>query len=221
MIKPQKHYREVSALNDINFDVYQGDRIGLIGDNGSGKTTLLRIIAGLYKKTRGAVNVKGTMAAFLQLGAGMERDLTTLENIFLFGAIVGLERKVIRRRLGDILGFAEIEDFLHYPLRDLSAGTVQRLVFSIAHYVESDILILDEMLASGDIGFREKCYKALEDNVNMSKTIIIASHQTEVIKRFCKKVLLLDKGRQVAFGPTKEILDIYFRSKEKACGGGP
>ncbi len=215
IIRPQKHYMELWALKDINFEVYKGDRIGLIGDNGSGKTTLLRIIGGLYRKTKGVVNVEGTIAAFLQLGIGMERNLSALENIYLFGAIMGLERNEIKRKLDDIVKFAEIEDFLRCPLRDFSTGMVQRLAFSIASYVESDILLLDEMLVSGDVGFREKCYKVFEDYVNISRTIIVTSHDMEIVKRFCNRVLLLDKGNQTLFGPTKDILDVYLRRKSK------
>jgi len=213
IIKPQKHYMEIYALKDINFEAFQGDRIALIGDNGSGKTTLLRLIAGLYKKTEGSIYINGDIAAFLQLGIGMERNLSALENIFLFGAIMGLERKEIKSKLDDIAEFAEIENFLHCPIRDFSTGMVQRLAFSIARFVKTEIILLDDLFVSTDIGFRERCYSVFEHFVNNSKTIMFTSHDIGIIRKFCNKALLLDEGNQIVFGPTEEVLDIYRRNK--------
>jgi len=211
ILKPEKHHIEILALKNINFEVDRGDRVGLIGDNGSGKTTLLKVLAGLYKKTEGLVAVRGKLAAFLQLGIGMERNLSALENIFLFGAIMGMKRKEIHKNLDDIVEFAEIEEFLYCPLRDFSTGMVQRMAFSIARYVQCEILLLDEMLVSGDIRFREKCYNAFENYVDISRTIMVTSHEIELIKKFCNKALLLDRGDQVAFGPVGEVLNLYLK----------
>ncbi len=200
---------EVWALKDINFDVYQNDKIGIIGDNGSGKSTLLRILAGLYRKTCGCVRLGGTTAAFLQLGTGMERDLTVRENIFLFGAILGLERKYVLDKLDDIVQFAGIEEFLCCPLRDLSAGMLQRLSFSITRYVPADILLLDEMLANSDMMFRRKSYRVFAEYSVFSKAVVMISHEIELIRNLCNKVLFLDKGKQIAFGDTNKVLSIY------------
>ncbi|MDP2923120.1 MAG: ATP-binding cassette domain-containing protein [Candidatus Omnitrophota bacterium] len=209
IIKPQQHHLEIIALNNINVEIYKGDRIGLIGDNGSGKTTLLRIISGLYKKTSGIVNIKGKIAAFLQLDIGMERDLTAHENIYLFSAIMGIERAEVTRNLNDIAQFSGIENLLRCPLRDLSSGQIQRIAFSISRYVKSDILLLDEMLAYGDMEFREKYYSIIKESEYAGKTIIAISHEMDLIKKFCNRCLLLNKGDQVAFGPTEEILQLY------------
>ena len=213
--KRNDYYKEILALSDINFQVNKGDRIALLGNNGSGKTTLLRIIAGLHEKTKGYLKVNGKINAFLQVGAGMEGNLTALENIFLIGAVMNLDRKIIKKNLDEIIDFAELRDFLHCPLRDFSTGMVQRLLFSLTRYgyIDADILLMDEIFLGGDIGFREKCYKVLENYMATSNTVIIATHGIEAIKRFCNKALLLDKGRQIAFGPTKEVIDFYLNQE--------
>ena len=204
---------EFWALRDLSIRIDSGDRVGIIGSNGSGKTTLLRLIAGLYKATAGEIRRRGSIAAFLQMGIGMERYLTVLENIYLFSAIMGIDRRETKRKLDDILSFAEMAQFINCPLCDLSTGMVERLAFSIARHVDSDIILLDEMLAAGDIGFRNKCYNFLEDYLNTSKTVIMTSHETEMIKRICNKCLWLEKGRLKAYGPSEDILNAYIFSK--------
>ena len=213
IISRSRQCHEIWALKDVCLDVAAGDRIGIIGDNGSGKSTLLRILAGLYRPTRGTVRVRSDPAAFLQTGIGMERDLNARDNIFLFGAIMGVPRKKIRECFDDIVRFAEIEDHIDCPLRDFSSGMVQRVAFAIARLVDTDILLLDEMLASGDIGFRNRCYRLLDEYVHASKTIIMTSHETEMIRLFCNKCLWLDKGVQKAFGPADAVLNAYAQSK--------
>jgi len=210
-VRRKARRRIVEALRGIDFEASPGDRLGVIGDNGSGKTTLLRIIAGLYRPSAGTVSVQGTVAAFLQLGIGMERNLSALENIFLFGAIMGVDRGTLAGKVDDIAEFAEVSDLLDVPLRDYSMGMVQRLALSIARYVDSDVLLLDEMLSSGDVSFREKCALVFDEYANRSKTLIIISHEMGVIRRFCNKALLLDRGVQVAFGPSEEVVDRYER----------
>jgi len=205
--------QEIWALKNINLRIRPGERVGIIGDNGSGKTTLLRIIAGLYRPTRGTVQVCCQPAPFLQMGIGMERDLTAMENIFLFGAIMGIRRQAIQSELDDIIHFANIEKFIYCPLRDFSSGMIQRVAFSIARHVESDILLLDEMLATGDIGFRSKCFSVIEEYIRTAKTIIMTSHETDMIRQFCTQCLWLENGTQKAFGPAAIVLDQYIRSK--------
>jgi len=215
IIKPQKHYREFWALKNINISIQRGDRVAIIGNNGSGKTTLLKIISGLYRTTSGEFRVHGSCAAFLYMGLGTERNLTALENIYLFGAILGLNRKEIRKILDDIISFAELNEFIHCPLRDFSSGMIQRLAFAIAKQVRSEILILDEMLSTGDIGFREKCYEVLDNFALQSKTIIMTSHEIEMVRNFCNKCLWLEKGRQMAFGPSESVINAYLRFNHK------
>jgi len=209
MVFAGKYRREIWALRNIDFEAARGDRIGLIGGNGSGKTTLLRILARLYERTSGMLAVNGTVTAFLQSGAGMERELSAVENIYLFGAIMNMEREEITEKLPDIARFAGIGEFLDCPLKDFSAGMVQRLAFSIAYHADSDILLLDEMLSSGDAKIRGKSRAVFEKAVNQSKTIIITSHDMGIIREFCNKALLLEKGEKVMFGPTEKVLEAY------------
>jgi len=205
------NYREIWPLKDLNFTVKKSEKIGLIGDNGSGKTTLARIILGIYRQTSGSLRVNGRVTGFLNLGIGMQRDLSVLENIYIFGAIMGLDRTEIKKKLNSIIDFSELRDFIYSPLRDLSTGMYGRLAFSIAKEVDSEILILDEVLGAGDTCFMEKCLGAFEGYKNSDKTIVVASHNIDLVERFCDKVLLLNKGKQIVFGPAKEVIDIYKR----------
>jgi len=201
--------KEIWALKNISFAVKKGEKIGLIGDNGSGKTTLIRIMLDIYRQTSGSVNVFGQATGFLSLGIGMQRDLSALENTYIFGAIMGLGKEEIRKKLDSIMSFSELGDFIYCPLRDFSTGMQSRLAFSIAKEADSEILILDEILGAGDTSFVKKCSQVLEDYRKSDKTIIMASHDIEAIGRFCDKVLLLNKGQQLAFGPAGEIVELY------------
>ena len=208
--------REFYALKNINFKLYQGDRIGLIGSNGSGKTTLLRILAGLYAKTKGRVEINGKVATFLHTDVALEGNLSALDNIYLLGMIMGINKKDIEANLKKIIDFAEIGKFIRTPLRDFSTGMIQRLVLSILMYVEADIFLLDEIVESGDIKFKHKCYKIILDKISkQGKAAIISSHETEIIEKFCNKVLLLDNGQLIAYGPTKKTINLYKRSQQK------
>ena len=210
--------KKLWALKDISFQVKKGDRVGIIGENGSGKTTLLRVISGLYRQAAGDVRVYGKMALLLRFGIGMERDLSVLDNIYLFGAILGIERGKLGKLIDKIVDFSELEDFVYSPLRNLSSGMTQRLVFSIIMEVDGDILLLDEMLAFGDLRFKEKCEKALESFHRSDRTFVVTSHDTEIIKRFCNNALLLEHGRQAAYGPVDEVLEIYTHRKLAESG---
>jgi len=207
----QKFY----ALKNINFSIARGDRIGLIGSNGSGKTTLLRVLAGIYDKTAGSININGKIAALLNSQATLERNLSALENIFLFGMIMGIPKTKLQSNLKEIVHFAGIGKFLHSPLRDFSTGMVQRLAFAILRYVEADIILIDEIFASSDLSFRINYLKALKKFFKPTQTIIISSHEMDLIEKFCNKALLLDNGQLIAYGPTKKIINLYQRSQQK------
>lgn len=204
----------IQVLDDISFTLEPGSRLGVVGHNGSGKSTLLKIIARLYKETSGTIHINGTVASFLQLGIGLERDLNVLDNIYLFGAIMGITRKRIEQHIDSVIAFAEIEPYLYIPLRNLSEGNKQRLAFSIVHFVDADIVILDEMLSASDIHFRNKCYQFLSQPFYASKTLVLATHNISLMERFCTHLLLLDHGHQKAFGPTAEVLPLYLKSCE-------
>lgn len=206
-------YRELWALKNINFHIKRGDKIGLIGDNGSGKTTLLRIIAGLYKQTEGEVMVNGEISVFFNVGLGMQRNLTALENIYILGAVMGFSRKEIRSKLDAIVDFAELRDFITCPVKNFSTGMIQRLTVAIAKEVDSEVMIMDELLLGGDINFKEKCFKIFEGYKQSNKTLMVSSHNLDTIEKLCDKVLLLNKGQQITFGSSKEAIDIYKNRK--------
>lgn len=202
-------YKKLWALKEVNFEIKEGEALGIIGNNGAGKTTLLKIISGIYRQASGTVRVNGTVSAFLQLGIGMYRDLSALENIYLFGAIMDLDRKKIANKVSAIIDFSGLKDFIHSPLRDFSIGMAQRLAVSIAKETDSQVLVLDDMLTGADADFVEKCVKFFQVRKNNKRAIIISSHSLDMIKKTCDRALFLDKGKQVAFGPVEEIINIY------------
>ena len=208
-ITGKPYHKKLWALKEVNFEIKEGEALGVIGNNGAGKTTLLKIISGIYRQASGTVKVNGTVSAFLQLGIGMHRDLSALENIYLFGAIMGLSRKEVTGKLNSIIDFSALKDFIHTPLRDFSIGMAQRLAISIAKETGSQVLVLDDILAGADADFVEKCVKFFKKRKSSKGAIIISSHSLDMIKRTCDKALFLDKGRQVAFGPAEEIINIY------------
>lgn len=197
------------ALRGVSFEVPRGERLGIVGTNGSGKTTLLRTICGIYAPTRGRVETAGRVGSFLKLGTGMVLRLTVRENVFLYGAIHGMTRREIARRLSSILAFAELESYADSPVRELSSGMVQRLTFSVAIQVDADVLLLDEVLAVGDQHFKNKCYAYFERDLPRERTVLFASHDLLEIERFCGRTLWLDAGRVMRLGPTDEVMRAY------------
>lgn len=197
------------ALKDINIKIFKGDKIGLIGDNGSGKTTLLKILAGLYKPTSGKVFVEGDVCLLSGLGVGMLDDLSVEENIYLNGMIYGLEKRVIRENLNEILQWAELTDFSGEKLKNLSTGMRTRLAFSTFRYIKADIFLVDEALSAGDINFRKKCEIVFEEMKKSNDTYLVSSHDMKFIRKFCTKSLWLQKGRQLIFDSTDKVLEKY------------
>jgi ABC-type polysaccharide/polyol phosphate transport system ATPase subunit len=208
-------YKKYWAIEDISLKAEPGDRIGLIGNNGAGKTTLLKIIAGLYMPTAGSVDVKGEARLFTSLGLGITDELTVSENIYLYGAICGLTERYIKHKFHEILAFAGLADFANSRVKTLSTGMVQRLGFSVAMHVRSDILLFDEALSMGDKNFQVKSDKVLESYKNSEMIVIMASHNLEYLARFCEKILWLEKGKQMAFGPAKEVIEKYLQHNNK------
>ncbi|HLE25581.1 MAG TPA: ATP-binding cassette domain-containing protein [Thermodesulfobacteriota bacterium] len=205
--------RTIYALNDINIEIMKGNKIGIIGNNGSGKTTLLKVIAGLEEPNKGQVHVNGYITLLAGLGTGMVDELSVEENVFLYGAIYGMERKKIKGKLHDIIEWAELQDFVGAELRTLSSGMRARLAFSTMRHVETDIFLLDEALTAGDKNFKKKCEEYFENSKNNGKTFLISTHDLNFVKIFCTKTLWLHKGQQKAFGETEEVLQLYIDSK--------
>lgn len=203
------------ALNDISFVLQAGDMLGIIGGNGAGKSTLLKVISGIMKPKDGKCVVKGNIAALLELASGFDGDLTVRENTFLRGAMLGYTKKFMNEKYQEIIDFAELKEFEDRPFRQLSSGMKSRLAFSIASMVKPDILILDEVLSVGDGAFRVKSEKKMQSIISGGTTTLFVSHSLEQIRRLCNKVLWIEKGKQIAFGETKNICDEYAKSIKK------
>lgn len=201
------------TLSDINIKVEKGEIIGIVGNNGSGKTTLLKLIAGLYKPNTGKVIVNGNLTLLAGLGIGMLDEISVLENVFLYGSIVGLDREKIKENILEILEWAELKDFMGAKLKNLSSGMRARLAFSTIRFIETDIFLFDEVLTAGDRDFKEKCKEFLNSSMNGGKTYLIATHDMDFLKTQCKKTLWLDKGVQKGFGETENVLKHYEDSK--------
>jgi ABC-type polysaccharide/polyol phosphate transport system ATPase subunit len=203
------------ALKDINIEVQKGEKVGIIGNNGAGKTTLLKLIAGLYEPSRGQILVNGSMTLITGFGIGMVDELSVRENIFLYGAIYGMERKEIQERFYEIIEWAELQDFIDAKLQTLSAGMKARLAFSTARHINTEISLLDEALSAGDKDFRKKCDDFFRDSIDNHKTFLISSHDLNFLKWFCNKTLWLHKGEQMGFGETERVLEQYSEFKSR------
>lgn len=208
-IKKQVSFDEFWALKDVSFEVYQGDALGLIGLNGSGKSTMLKTIAGVLKPTKGKVEVRGTVAPLIELGAGFDMDLTARENIFLNGALLGYSRNEMEMHYNDIVEFSELQDFMNVPVKNFSSGMVSRLAFAIATIGTPDILIVDEVLSVGDFRFQQKCEKRIRNMMSKGTTILFVSHSIEQVKSLCNKIVWLEHGKVREFGEAAKICDIY------------
>lgn len=206
--KPTKE--EFWALKGINFDIEQGERIGIIGRNGAGKSTLLKILSRITEPTSGSIKIKGRVASLLEVGTGFHPELTGRENIFLNGAILGMKRSEIRKHFDAIVEFAEVEKFLDTPVKRYSSGMYVRLAFAVSAHLEPEILIVDEVLAVGDAQFQQKCLGKMEDvSNNEGRTVLFVSHNMGVIQQLCQKVILLKSGTIEGIDSTKQIIDRY------------
>ncbi len=206
--KPQAQ-EEFWALKDASFKVPIGQSIGIIGVNGSGKSTILKLIAGVLTPNKGKIEVNGRISPLIELGAGFHPELSGRDNIYLNGTILGLSKKEIDERFKDIVDFSEIADFIDTPVKHYSSGMYMRLGFSIAIHINPEILLVDEILAVGDIGFQEKCLKKMEQFHQNGVTIVIISHSMELVQRFCQRVILLDKGKIIDDGKSEKVIDKY------------
>ena len=209
LLKGALSYNEFIALDDVSFSINKGDILGIVGFNGAGKSTLLKILAGVLKPSSGKVKVNGTIAPLIEVGAGFDPELTARENIFLNGAILGHSRKFLESKVEEIIEFAELEKFIDVPIKNFSSGMYARLGFSIATIVRPDVLIVDEVLSVGDFRFQEKCEKRIASMIELGTTIIIVSHQIELIEKICTKILWLYGGKVRQFGDTKDICEEY------------
>ena len=209
LVKGKLLYNDFTALSHISFDVEKGDIMGFIGFNGAGKSTMLKILAGVLTPTTGSVKVKGTISPLIEVGAGFDPELTARENIYLNGAILGYSKAFIDEKFDSIVEFAELRDFVNVPVKNFSSGMYARLGFSIATAVQPDILIVDEVLSVGDFRFQEKCEERIKKMINDGVTILLVSHDINMIKRLCNRVLWFDSGKMKDIGNTVSICAEY------------
>lgn len=203
------HVKEFMAVDGVSFQLDKGEMLGIVGKNGAGKSTLLKAVSGIMEPTQGKVELGGTVVALLELASGFDNELTVAENTYLRGALLGYTRKFMDDAYDDIIAFAELQEFQDRPFKQLSSGMKSRLAFAIASFVKPEILILDEVLSVGDGAFRKKSEAKMKEILASDATTILVSHSLDQVRSLCDKVLWLHKGKQIAFGPTKEICDRY------------
>jgi lipopolysaccharide transport system ATP-binding protein len=200
------------ALNGVSFEIKPGEIVGIIGRNGAGKSTLLKIFSRITEPTKGRVELYGRVGSLLEVGTGFHPELTGRENIFLNGAIIGIPRAEIRRKFDEIVAFSEVEKFIDTPIKWYSSGMYLRLAFSVAAHLDSDILIIDEVLAVGDARFQRKCINKMEDAGQHGRTVVFVSHNMPAVTRLCPRTILLDNGTVASDGPSHEVISAYLNS---------
>ncbi len=204
--------RSLWALRDVSFEVEPGEVVGIIGRNGAGKSTLLKILSRVTEPTSGEATLRGRVASLLEVGTGFHGELTGRENVFLNGAILGMTRREIARKLDEIVEFSGVERFIDTPVKRYSSGMHVRLAFAVAAHLEPEILIVDEVLAVGDASFQKKCLNKMEDVSAQGRAVLFVSHSIPSVTRLCNRVMLLDSGRVMADGPAHEVVATYLRS---------
>lgn len=197
------------ALNNINIQVKEGEFVSIIGRNGSGKSTLLKVIAGIYTPSGGEMKVNGRVSSFLELGVGFNNELTAVENVYLYSAILGFNKKETKERLNQIFEFSDLNRFRNTMLQSFSSGMQVRLAFSVAIQSSAPILLVDEVLAVGDIDFTKKCYRVFENMKNKGRTIVYSSHDMDSVLKFSDRVIYLKHGEIFKIGPPQEVVDLY------------
>ena len=209
-----RNFTKSKVLDDISFEVKKGEFFGIVGKNGSGKSTLLKILANIYQPSSGDVQISGSLAPFIELGVGFNPELSGRENVFLSGTILGLTKKKIESIYEDIVAFAEMEEFMDQKLKNYSSGMQVRLAFSIAVRAESDILLIDEVLAVGDAAFQAKCLNYFEELKRKKKTVIFISHDMEAVKQFCDKAVLINNSKLAIEGSAELVASNYYKYNE-------
>jgi ABC-type polysaccharide/polyol phosphate transport system ATPase subunit len=212
--------RHIWALRNVSFDLQEGEVLGLIGRNGAGKTTLLKILSRVTQPTEGSADIRGRVGSLLEVGTGFHSELTGRENTYLNGAILGMGRREIGRKFDDIVAFAEVADFIDTPLKHYSTGMQMRLAFAVAAHFEPQILLVDEVLAVGDLAFQKKCLAKMGEVAHAGRTIVFVTHQMNQIRRLCEKVIWIDGGTIRQAGPTAEIVGAYEAAMTSGTASG-
>jgi lipopolysaccharide transport system ATP-binding protein len=213
---PKRWYRgsakrptEMWALQDVSFEVSQGEALGIVGHNGAGKTTILKLLSSITAPTRGQITIRGRLAALIEVGSGFHPELTGRENVYLHGAMLGMRRSEIARKMDSIVSFSGVEKYIDEPVKRYSSGMYVRLGFSVAAHLEPDIVLLDEVLAVGDVAFQTKCLDRISTLRKNGGTIVFVSHDLASIYRLCDRAILLDRGRVLMDGAPRAVVDMY------------
>ena len=209
-------HEEFWALKDVSFDIQQGDRVGIIGRNGAGKSTLLKILSRITEPTSGKVSIKGRVASLLEVGTGFHPELTGRENIYLNGAILGMSKAEIKKKFDEIVAFAEVERFLDTPVKRYSSGMYVRLAFAVAAHLEPEILIVDEVLAVGDVQFQKKCLGKMESVGKDGRTVLFVSHNLPAVENLCKTGMVLQNGSLAFWGQINKSISNYLELQQEA-----
>lgn len=209
LTKRDKGYDIQHVLDDVSFEIKKGEFFGVVGRNGSGKSTLLKLLAGIYTPDSGSITVNGSLTPFIELGVGFNPELTGRENVFLNCALLGFSRTEAEAMYSDIVKFAELERFMDQKLKNYSSGMQVRLAFSIAIRADTDILVLDEVLAVGDAAFQQKCYSYFDDLKEKKKTVVLVTHDMAAVSRFCDRALFIDNGKVSLIGSTRAVANKY------------
>ena len=204
--------RYVTLADSLNFTFKEGDRVGILGRNGAGKSTLLKIICGIYPPDKGRVTVEGSIFPLIELGAGFHPDLTGEENVYLYGGLCGISKKEIRKIINDIFDFSELQDFRYDYIKTYSSGMYARLAFTVATSFQYDILLLDEVFATGDVGFLMKAKERMKKKIDESKIVVMVSHDSSILRDYCNRFIWLDKGKLVADRRDSKVIDEYLNS---------
>ncbi len=208
------NFHDFDAVSNVSFTIREGEMVALMGRNGSGKSTLLKIIAGVYKPSKGRVRANGAIAPLLELGAGFHSELTGRENILLNGLLMGYSKRRMLERERSIIDFAEIDQFIDVPVKQYSTGMYTRLAFAVATEVDPDILLMDEILAVGDYSFQQKCFDRIQRFRASGKTILFVTHSMQQVSEYCDRAILLEKGRIIGDGRPEHVIDLYKASLE-------
>ena len=211
--KTSKNKNKIHALKNVSFSLKPGEAIGIIGKNGAGKSTILKLISKIIYPNSGEIIVNGKIGAFIELGAGLHPELSGRENIYLYGAILGMKKSEIEKKFNEIVEFAELKKFLEIPIKKYSSGMYSRLGFSVCSFCNPDILLVDEVLAVGDIQFQKKCLDKMHSFAK-EKTVVFVSHNLDAVAKICKKVMLIENGKIVKFGNAIDVIRTYVRNSK-------